>query len=178
MSAAPEIDENEAIDTIARLVAPHTDKLTVGATRIEQCSLIYEAIHGGRISLEDAAAAAINGDPYVDRALRRVARDYLPDIPEALLPFINYVLGAEGPANFSRGDTSLSFWSRNIAIKVLVEEAKRRWGLNDTRNEATISAPSACSIVSAALGRCGIEISEKRLEEINRKMRSRPTKKY
>jgi hypothetical protein len=164
-------DEYEAaVALIAQAVKPHTGALSTEECRREQCQIVIRAIHEGRVGLGDAVAAAMGGDPYMDRAVRHVAREYLASrhIPEELGAFLDYVLRSSGPAQFPKGQHKLNFWSRNATIRMLVEETKQHWKIEATRNEAT-EAPAAATIVSEGLRRCGIKIGEKQVGEIFRR---------
>lgn len=163
------INEAEAIETIAGWAAPYLEMMKTAASRTDICRLFSDAIHAGTLSLQDATAAALEGDPYIDRALRQVAREYLASgyIPAALSPFVDAVLGAEGPAQFPKGQHAYNSRNRNAAIKVLVEQTKRQWGVDKVRNEATPrEKPCACSLVAAALALCDVDIQEDRVAEI------------
>lgn len=160
-----------AVQVIVRAVKPHTEKLSTEQCRLDQCRIVIRAIGAGQISLSDAVAAAMGGDPYMDRAVRHIAREYLASrhMPEELGPFIDYVLGSSGPAQFPKGQNKLNFWSRNSTIRMLVEQTKQQWKVDGTRNEAT-AAPAASTVVSDALRRCGINIGEKQVAAIYRRL--------
>ena len=158
-----------AVDVIVRAVRPHREKLSTPACRAEQVEIVQRAILKGTYPLEAAIDAGIGGDPFVDRALRLIAQQCLSEgvIPEPLSRFVHYVLGSAGPANFPKGQHSLNFWSRNSAIRILLEETKQQWGLDSTRNEAT-EGPAAATIIADALTRCGIKIGENQIAAISR----------
>lgn len=160
----------QAVAVIVRAVKPHGGKLTTQACRAEQVEIVQQAILRGTYPLKAAVEAAIGGDPYVDRALRQIALQCLSDrfVPEPVARFVDYVLGAEGPANFPKGQHSLNFWARNGMIRMLVEDTKRQWEVDTSRNEAT-EAPAASTIVADALTRCGIDIGEKQVADICRR---------
>jgi hypothetical protein len=113
----------------------------------------------------------------MDRAVRHVAREYLASrhIPEELGPFIDYVLGSSGPAQFPKGQHKLNFWSRNATIRMLVDQTKEQWKVHGTRNDAT-EAPAASTIVADALTRCGIKIGENQVAEICRRLSPPPVR--
>lgn len=160
-----------AVGLIVQAVKPHTEKLTTEECRVDQCRMLIRAIHDGDVGLAEAAEAAMGGDPYMDRALRHVAREYLASrhIPEDLGPFIDYVLGSSGPAQFPKGQHKLNFWSRNATIRMLVEQTAQRWKIDVSRNEATEN-PAASTVVSDALSRCGIDIGEKQVADVYRRL--------
>jgi hypothetical protein len=163
----PDAVEDEAIETIVGWTSRCVDLLSTEASRIEQCRHIYEAIHSGERSLDEAASAALAGDPYVDRALRRVTQDHLASgyLPPALCRFVEEALFMEAPPPFPPGQHSFNHRNRDTAIRVLVEEAIKRWNVHETRN-VTTERPSACSLVAAALVRVGIGITEGQVAKI------------
>jgi hypothetical protein len=165
-----DFNEADAVQAIAGWAAPFMKTLKTEASRNDVGRLLYEAIGAGTLSLDDATTAALEGDPYVDRALRQVSRDYLASgwIPPALCPFIDAVLDSEGPANFPKGRHAYNSRNRNAAIKVLVEQTKRQWGVSKMRGQSAPGRekPCACSLVAQALTLCGPPITEERIVEI------------
>jgi hypothetical protein len=161
---ASSIDENEAVATIARWISRVPDfknQITTEASRVELTKAIHEALRTGERRLEDAVAAAREGDPFADRALRHIAQELMlggAELPECLRLFVAETLLTEPPA-FPPGQHALNSRNLNRAVKVLVTETVARWGVAPTRNVASEHA-CACSLVSDALNRFGIEMSE------------------
>ena len=163
---AQEMDE--AVDTIARWISRVPDfknQTSTDASRVEMTIAFHEALRTGQNRLEDAVAAAHEGDPWADRALRHIARELMladEELPDCLRLFVAESLLTEPPA-FPPGQHAYNSRNLNKAIKVLVAETVTRWDVSPTRNVATERA-CACSLVSKALKRCGIHMTERQVK--------------
>lgn len=105
------------------------------------------------------------GDP--ERNLRHAARSYIDGLDDDVMPkplrdYVCCVL-AEHPPGRS------TYIGRDMFITMAIEATVKR-GFAPTRNDASRSKrESACSIVAAALGQLGFEMSERTVEDIWRR---------
>ncbi len=169
MNPVPKIDTQKAVETIAQWAGSFTEMIITQGSRADICGLLYDAIRDETLSLGDAVAGAVGGDPYLDRALRQVASEYMASgfIPPDLCEFIDHVLRASGPPNFPKGRHAYNSRNRNTVIKVLVEQTRMTWGVDKVRSEATArEKPCACSMVAEAMALLDFEITEERVAQI------------
>ena len=82
----------------------------------------------------------------------------------------NYVQRAllQSPVTYPQGRNIADTWMRDIGVAVLVQLTKERWSLPKSRSRLTRNPNrlSACYLVARALGRHGINLSERRVEKI------------
>ena len=132
--------------------------------------IYFRALIGaGTISTTQVIAAARSGNRDADRALREVAAEMLDRgvLPPTLLRASSgrFVAAAgDLPQGRNIGDT----WSRDLIIAGLVGTASRSWHLPKTRSHHSKKPDrlSTCYLVAKALGRHGINLSERRVEKI------------
>lgn len=159
----------EAIAAIEGWIRQIEDLITTDASREFLCAQMVGAIYSGSLAMGDAVKAALNGDTYLDRALRRIAKEAVlagDPLPQSLREFIAAALFMEAPPSFPKS-TEFNSYNRDAAIRVLVERAVQEFGVYKYRNVATDrERHSACSLVAEALTNMGIKLEEKRVAEI------------
>ncbi len=157
--------EEEAIATASQWVDTVREKLSAEASREWLESNLHEFLKQGLIPTMQVIDSARAGDPIAHAALWRVATEMLDrgEMPGAALRTYYAEATRPGPPH---GKYWADDWRRNAGIAVLVFMTKEHFGLRPTRNRASKRKPSACSVVAAALGRAGINVAEKRIENI------------
>jgi hypothetical protein len=124
------------------------------------------------ITAKAIEAAENDNDEIADRCLRQVFRekaDAPGDVMSASLRAFGIRAIARAPVTRGPGARNwYADWKRNILIGTLLQLACLQFGLHKSRNRLARRAghPSGASIVAAALRRCGVEISERRIEAI------------
>jgi hypothetical protein len=162
--------EAEAIAAVSQWVEVIQAKMTAEASREWLGSTLRDFLRRGLIETLKVIEAADAGDEIADAALRRVCAEMLDRgemLPAALRTYCEKAL-LRGPINTRTAGRNMWFdnWRRDIGIAVLVYLTKERFGLRPTRNRTSKRKPSACSVVSAALGQVRINTAEKRVENI------------
>jgi hypothetical protein len=162
--------EAEAVDAVA-----HWFDLTDAMLRTENSRLVMRAylkrlIRQGTIPTLRVIGWANSGSEEADKALREIAAEML-DAGESPPANIRYYAASAliQPSQVKRGkgNDAAENWLRDQCIAVIVSAAIERWYpyLPVSRNRAS-RKPSACSVVSAALVRRGINIGTRRVEKI------------
>ena len=115
-------------------------------------------------------AAARSGNRDADLALREVAAEMLDrgQLPPTLLRAYAQEALLQPPVTYPQGRNIGDTWSRDLTIAGLVGTASRSWNLPITRSHHSKNPHrlSACYLVAKALGRHGINVSERRVEKI------------
>lgn len=162
------INEAEAVDTIVRWIDLVAAMLTTDAAHIVLRDHIRHLLRSGAVTTMKVIEAARAGHHDADLALRELGvemmdRSEMP--PAALRAYLQEAL-IQPPVSRDGRLNITDLWLRDVAVAVLVAMAVERWQLKATRNRAS-TWPSACSLVAAALYRCGIEdIGELHVERI------------
>jgi hypothetical protein len=165
-----------AIAEAASYFSTHKEKLTPTGGAEESRQILERMVMGlsanvkGAMTAEQAVEWAANlvrlgkesGD---ERAVRLVAADMIDrgdDLPSALRLYVVEVLRASAPvkAAKNRGPDKMALAMRDILIRQAVAWIARRHDLKPTRNVATEMAASGCSVISEALSRVGVHLSE------------------
>jgi hypothetical protein len=113
---------------------------------------------------------AIDGDVMVDTLLREVANEKLEALPPNLKRYVSHVLANKIRPN--KGGRPVNFFIRDTMIFSAVEATRSR-GFRLARNETTktkSATESASSIVSTALEKLGVTLSEKSITRIWRSL--------
>jgi hypothetical protein len=176
-----ELDENRTIDLVATVLIPMVrPRLEKQYSRQWLEIALQEGLREGRLDLtRHAIRAAELGEEISDKALRHIAveisRGELPDRQPGHLYVKTYaerkLLELE-PHKGRPGRSWHDNWLRDIQFCTLIHFVHREFGICPTRNRAERRgdrngnrAPSAISIVVAALARNGIHIDEKTMQE-------------
>jgi hypothetical protein len=165
------LDEDQAINFVGQQVSVIEKRMTAEYSREWLEAMLRWQLQQGLIETLQVIQWADDGDELADSALRRVyaeMRDRGEEPPATLKAYgIKAVL--RGPVT-RRAGRNMWFdnWRRDIGISLLVYLTSQRFGLRPTRNreQRRRQQPSACSIVSTALGRGHFNIAEKRVENI------------
>ena len=164
---APIVVEAEVIDTVTHWTDRVSALLTTEAARTVLRNHIREMVRAGTLPTMKVIAAARAGHQDADVALRELITETIDrkeDLPTALAAYAQEAL-FRGPTAYPPGRNIADTWLRDIGIAVLVCLAAETWQLRPTRNRAS-KRPSACSVVSTALGRHGHNIGERQVERI------------
>ena len=115
---------------------------------------------------------ALSGRPPAVVILQDTAR-HIRSIGNSLPLWLQdyFILASETGASRKRGRNRLDNVVRDFAIATTVEGIAQRYSLPSTRNTST-TTESGCSIVTKALQRLGIHMSEANVNAIWRRMRS------
>ena len=113
---------------------------------------------------------ARSGDQLAHKVLCQIAAFFIRDDcsqPPQLRTYIVDSLQSEAsdPPPRRRGVDPLANESRNFRIAWAIGEVIKL-GFHPTRNRATADTQSACSVVTAALAKCGVHLSEPAVEKI------------
>ena len=162
--------EAEVVETIAHWIDLVAEMLTSEASRLMLRKHIRERLRAGTIPGMQVIAAAEAGHQDADMALRELAAQYISQRTQMPTELANYVQCAllQPPVTYPQGRNIADTWMRDIGIAVLVQLTKERWSLPKTRSRLTRNPNrlSACYLVARALGRHGINLSERRVEKI------------
>jgi hypothetical protein len=170
-----EVEVSEAVNKAANAIEVIREKMESDSTR-EWLTLAL-CDHLERSLIEDLQVIewADAGDNIADAALCRVYAEKRNrhEQPTVAVEFYALRALARGPLQRRRGNLWYDDWRRNIAIALLVYLTADHYGLAPTRNreQRRRRQPSASSIVSDALGRHGINIADKRVENIYGRLR-------
>jgi hypothetical protein len=159
----------EMVETIAGWIDRLADKLSSEAGRNRLRDAIRASIGQGTLPTLRVIAAAHAGFSDADIALREMIAEKLDrreELPTSLQAYAQEAL-FHGPVPNGPGRHLTDTYIRDIGIAVLVVTATSYWpSLPATRNRAS-KHPSACQLVSEALGRRGFNIGERRVEKIS-----------
>ena len=167
------LDENQAIDIVTREgVANIEQRMTADYSRAFLEAILRWQLQQGLIETLQVIAWADAGDEIADAALRQVYAEMCDrgEEPSATLKAYGIKAVLRGPVG--RGDgrnTWFDNWRRDIGIGCLVFWTMHRFGFNTysrNREQRRRQQPSPSSLVSDALGRKGINVGEKRVENI------------
>jgi hypothetical protein len=169
----PAINLNKVNEGIDQMIATIGLDLTAQRSREWLETALRESLLQGSIEMLSVIEDAEKGDEIADVVLRQIYFDYRDAGREAPKTLEVYCLRAlvGRPATRAAGRVWYDNWRRDIGIAVLVFMTSVRFGrfnLRPTRNreQRRCQQPSYCSLVTAGLGRGGINISEKRVENI------------
>jgi hypothetical protein len=159
--------EADMVDTVAHWIELVAAMLTTEAARLTLRRFIREMLRQGAIPTMQVIAAAEAGHQDADMALREAAAEYISRREEMPTEIANYVQRAlvMPPVTYPPGRNLADTWLRDVGIAVIVQLAVERWRLKATRNRAS-SKPSACYVVSRALGRHRHNVAERQVERI------------
>jgi hypothetical protein len=159
--------EAEAVNTVADWIDRVAAALTSETARLVLRKHIRDMLRQGAISTMQVIEAAEAGHEDADIALRELLVEMSDrgEIPGAALRHYGQKALLRAPVTYPPGRNLADTWLRDIGIAVLVTLAVERWQMPATRNRAS-NRPSACSMVSEALGRRGHNIGERRVEKI------------
>jgi hypothetical protein len=163
------VDEAQAVDVISHWIDRVAAALTAGTARHVLRNHIRDRLRQGTIPTMQVIAAARAGHEDADLALRQLAAEMLDRgemPPTALRAYVQEAL-VLAPVSYPPGRNIADTWLRDIGIAVLVALAAERWRLPTSRNRAS-ARPSACFLVSIALGRRGFNLGERQVERIVR----------
>jgi hypothetical protein len=171
MTLPATIDEAEAIDNVVGWLEMVREKMTAAYSREWLAEALCDLLRRDAIEVSKIVEAADNGDAVADAALRKVYAEKRDrdETPSVTLRAYGIKAIQRGPVKRKRGRATWhDNWRRDIGIAVLVFLTIRRFGLLPTRNreQRRREQASACSVVSAALGRHHINVDEKRIENI------------
>jgi hypothetical protein len=161
------IPEADMVDTVCHWVDLVAAMLTTEAARLTLRKYIRETLRQGTVPTMRVIAAAEAGHQDADMALREAAAEYISRREEMPTEIANYVQRAlvMPPVTYPPGRNLADTWLRDIGIAVIVRLAIERWHLPATRNRAS-TKPSACYVVSLALGRRRHNVAERQVERI------------
>jgi hypothetical protein len=171
----PAINMNEVNEGIDKMIATIGHDLTAQRSRAWLETALRESLLRGSIEMLPVIEDAEQGDEIADAVLRQIyfdMRDAGREPPKTLEVYCLRVhVLKRGPAMRAAGRVWYDNWRRDIGIAVLVFMALVQFGrfnLRPTRNreQRRRQQPSMCSLVTAGIGRGGINISEKRVENI------------
>jgi hypothetical protein len=132
---------------------------------------------GELTSLQVKQWAEQDEDEIADEALRRAYADIRNRRQEPDVVHEAYVIESlkRGPIGRGQGNTWFDNWRRDLGITILVYLTRRHFGLPRTRNREgrRRDDPTACTVVSAALARFGINMTDKTVENISGKREPR-----
>jgi hypothetical protein len=165
-------EEQRMIDIVAEQLTPRLREwisATVTEEWIEATLLSYLCL--GLVEALDIIAIADKGDPIADAVLRRHIAE-LTDAgidPGKTLTAYGIKALLRGPVERGQGHYWSENWRRDIAASCMVFLAEQHFNLKPTRNrkQARRGEPSASSVTSGALGRIGINVAEKTVENIH-----------
>lgn len=167
-----ELDENRAIDCIAVLVPMMRHKLEREYSRDWLRTTLQKGLREGRRSLiEHAVNAAEAGDEICDAALRyvcaQIMRKEVTELEEVHLPIKIYGERALlQPHKRRPGRPWHDNWMRDIQVCQLIVFVRREFpDVQASRNREHGHAPSAISLVVAALERNGIYLNEASVQQ-------------
>jgi hypothetical protein len=168
-----ELDENRAIDCIAVLIPKMRHKLEKEYSREWLQATLQKGLEEGRPRvIEYAFYAAEAGDKICDAALQyvcaRLMRKEIPEVSEHM-PVKIYgerALALAQPHKRRSGRRWHDNWIRDIQTCMLIDFVCREFDVHPTRNrEHGNRAPSAISLVVAALARNGIYFDEASVQQ-------------
>jgi len=163
-------DEAQIVDAICAEIDKVRDRMTTEASWRVLEQHFYEALLGRRtLSAAVVIAWADAGHPAADRAVRRYGAEILDQHREGellaqtraqivkilLRPFVPFPQGRHVVANLMR----------DLWLPVLVLWVARALGAPPTRSRTT-TTPSGAYFVSKALHKCGMKLSERRLNRL------------
>ena len=164
------VDEAKIVDAIRAEIDKMRDRMTTEASWRVLEQHFYEALLGHRtLSAAVVIAWADAGHPTADRALRRYGAEILDQHREGellaqtraqivkilLRPFVPFPQGRHVVANLMR----------DIWLPALILWVARALGVPPTRSRTT-TTPSGAYFVSKALHKCGMKLSERRLNRL------------
>jgi hypothetical protein len=169
-------DESWAVEHYAAAVGLMLEQVRERSSERLEATLKKLLLEGERKVAVGVAALADKGDFIADRALLDAAADLLTaavqgqTLAPGHLQIIAYLqrIDLRAPGKRKPGRHECDLWYRNICICVLVKHACAWLGVQPTRNLASKRPgrrPSGCSIVAQALGRVGVHISEKTVQQ-------------
>ena len=163
-------DEAQIVDAICAEIDKVRDRMTTEASWRVLEQHFYEALLGRRtLPAAVVIAWADAGHPAADRAVRRYGAEILDQHREGellaqtraqivkilLRPFVPFPQGRHVVANLMR----------DLWLPVLVLWVARALGAPPTRSRTT-TTPSGAYFVSKALHKCGMKLSERRLNRL------------
>jgi hypothetical protein len=163
------VDENVMVETVAHWFDLTAELLSTENSRRYMQAQLKRLIRQGTIEAARVIAWANDGWADADIALRQVCSEMLDEgerPPATIAGYAAVALNRPAVARRKGGD-AVDNWLRDQCITVLASMAVERWypHLPLTRNRAS-KKPSACSVVSQALGKRRINIAERRVEKI------------
>jgi hypothetical protein len=166
-------DKNQAIDIVSREgVANIEQRMTADYSRAWLEAVLRWQLQQGLIETLQVIKWADDGDEIADAALRRVYREMRDARLEPSVTLEAYAIKALERGPIGRGDGRNTWFDncrRDIGIGCLVFWTMHRFGFNTysrNREQRRRQQPSPSSLVSDALGRRGINVGEKRVENI------------
>ena len=164
------LSESDMTDTVAHWFDLATVMMNTDNSRLAVQAWLKTLIRQGTIPAVRVIEWANGGAADADIALRQVAAEMLDrgeTPPTTIAGYAAQALNKPQVARRKGGDVADN-WLRDRCIAVLVSLAIEHWHpyLPMTRNRAS-KKPCACSVVSAALIRRGINIGERRVEKIH-----------
>jgi hypothetical protein len=159
--------EADMVSTVRNWVGLVGEAMTAEAGRTVLRTYIRDMLRRGTIPTMQVIAAAEAGHRDADLALREVAVEYISRRQEMPTEIANYVQRAlvMPPVTYPPGRNIADTWLRDVGIAVIVQLAVEKWRLRATRNRAS-TRPSACYVVSLALGRRRHNVAERQVERI------------
>jgi len=162
------VDENVMVETVAHWFDLAVELLSTENSRRYMQAQLKRLIRQGTIEAARVIAWANDGWADADIALRHLCGEMIDrgeELPKTLGGYSVTALN-RAPVARRKGGDAVDNWLRDQCITVLVSVAVERWyPLPPTRNRAS-KKPSACSVVSRALGKRRISIGERRVETI------------
>jgi len=165
--------EAEAVPVIAGWFDRVADLMTSEEGRLRLRASILEKLQAGTISRMRVIAAADTGDLDAIEVLRTLEIEYMgrwgksdPPPPDLIAYFQRAALRKRPAATAGRNTGNI--WRRDMGIAIIVQMTMGKWHLQRTRNRISKrGGPSACYLVSLALGRRGVNVTERGLEKIS-----------
>jgi hypothetical protein len=166
--------EAEAVDTIVGWYDRVSDLMTSEEGRLRLRASLLEKLQAGTISRMGVIAAADAGDQDAVEVLRILEIEYMghwgksePPPPDLIAYFQRASLRTTGGPS---GRNTGNYWKRDLGIAIIVQMTMGRWHVPRIIKRGRVSKNperlSACYLVSVALGRRGINISERGVEDI------------
>jgi hypothetical protein len=166
-----EAETGEMVDIVSQWVEVVLNKMSAEDPREWLEATLRDFLQRDLIDRLKVIASADAGDEIADAALGYVFHSMMARGEKPPASMVAYEARARlrGPNKRSVGRNAwYDNWRRDIGIAVLVFLTIERFELNPTRHQPPKpkARPSACSIVTVALGRVRINVEERRVQNI------------
>jgi hypothetical protein len=162
------VDEAEAVNRITRWIDLVREWLTSEQARHAMREQILLLLRSRAIGTMTVIEYARKGHADADQALREHFIE-LTDAGEkpgaALQVYCNEIL-LRRPVRYPRGHNPVDYWTRDIAIFVLVDRTVEYYRPHLKATRSAGKRPCACSLVAAALTERGHKIKEQQVKRI------------
>jgi hypothetical protein len=164
--------EAEAVDIIVGWIDVVTDRLKSEHGRQVLRASMAQKLKAGAISRMRVIAAAKAGDQDAEAVLRELIVEIISrkaEMPTELEEYNMWIMAGFSPVNSGGRDVG-NYWHRDIGIAVLAGLAQQQWpsepktrSHHSKRNDRGLSI---CLLISRALGRRGINLTERGVETV------------